>query len=116
MFLRRKKYPVREHILGSGEKIIIRQLSPAERLRCLSLPGDLNLGKRLSLGLVQPKISTGKAIKLLNTEPFKALEILRAIQLFSRETDLESQEKWQNLQDKRFLNVLRQIESLKRKS
>ena len=115
MLLRKKKYPVREHILSSGEKIKIRQISPAERLRFLSLPGDLNLGKRLSSGLIQPKITTRKAINFLNAEPFKALEILRAIQQFSREKDLESQEKLQNLQDERFLNVLQQIESIKRK-
>ena len=106
----------REHILSSGEKVLIRQLSPAERLRCLSLPGDHNLCRRLSLGLVKPKISTRQAVKLLNTEPFKALEILRAVQQFSREMDLESLENWHNLQDEQFLNVLQQIESLKHKS
>ena len=115
MLFRRKKYPVREHILSSGEKILIRQLSPADRLRCLTLPGDLNLSKRLASGMIKPKLSTGKALRLLNTEPFKALEILRAIQMFSRELDLESREKWNNIQDEQFLNVLQQIETLKQK-
>lgn len=115
MLFRRKKYPVREHLLSSGEKILIRQLSPAERLRCLTLPGDLNLSKRLASGVIEPKLSTRKALRLLNTEPFKALEILRAIQMFSRELDLESQEKWNNIQDEHFLKVLQQIETLKQK-
>ncbi|MBQ9772605.1 MAG: hypothetical protein IJW23_12355 [Lentisphaeria bacterium] len=50
---------------------------------------------------------------MLNRNPFRALEILRAIQSFSRESDLLSLKKWNRLQDERFLETLTQIERLK---
>ena len=113
MSLRKKKIHIRESVLSSGERILIRQLSPAERLHCLSLPGDINLSKRLSLGMIRPKTTIRKAAQMLNRDPFRALEILRAIQSFSRESDLLSLKKWNRLQDERFLETLTQIERLK---
>ena len=115
MFARKKKRAVREYILRTGEKILIRQLTPAERLSCLTLPGDIDLCKRLSMGLYHPEISRGKARKMLNQDPFRALEILRAIQNFSREYDFALQNQNQILKDECFLQTLKRIESLKEK-
>lgn len=116
MFSKQKKTEEREQILSSGEKIRIRQLSPAERLKCLALPGDDGFCKRLSLGLIRPEISFRNAKKMLNTNPFQALEIVRAIQLFSKELDLSNRNMQYQKQDELFLNALHNIENLKRHS
>ena len=113
IFFRKKNASEQEYILSSGEKIKIKPLSPAEQLHCLSLPGDISFCKRLSLGSVQPKLSFKKAKKLLNTNPFKALETVRAIQNISRKNDWQAQQKWQDLQDEQFLKILQEIEKLK---
>ena len=114
MFARKKKSPVREFILSTGEKILIRQLTPAERLSCLTLPGDIDLSRRLSMGLYHPAISRRKAGIMLDQEPFRALEILRAIQSFSREYDFTERNRQQILKDEHFLQALKRIETLKR--
>ena len=109
----RAKTPEREHILSSGEKIRIRQLTPSERLNCLSLSGETGFCKRMKLGLVSPAISLRQAKKILNHTPFRALEILRAIQIFSREKDISKQNEIYLKQDEQFLKTLQFLESMK---
>ena len=53
---------------------------------------------------------------MLNTNPFQALEIVRAIQLFSKELDLSNRNMQYQKQDELFLNALHNIENLKRHS
>lgn len=114
MMFFRSKMPEREHILRSGEKIRIRQLSPAERLHCLKLSGERDFCKRLKWGVKSPKLSLRKAQNLLNNDPFRALEILRAVQQFSKERDLSEQYKYFQMQDEQFLKTLKTIETLKK--
>ena len=105
--------PERDQILSSGEQIRIRQLSPAERLRFLFLPGDVAFCRRLSAGLVFPKISFRKAKAVLQENPFRALEIVRAIQNFTAEFDYKKKEKMENRQNEMFLAQIQAIESLR---
>lgn len=109
------KMPEREYILSSGEKIIIRQLTPVQRLHCLTLSGEKGFCKRLKWGLVSPEMTLRKARRMLNREPFRALEILRAIQLYSKEKDILEQNGRYQIQDEQFLNTLKSIELLKNK-
>ena len=109
------KMPEREHILSSGEKIRIRQLTPSQQLKCLALRTDTAFCKRLKWGLVSPVLTFREARKMLNNEPFRALEILRVIQRFSRERDVSEQNSRFQLQDEQFLNTLKSVELLKNK-
>ena len=105
--------PERDHFLSTGEKVRIRQLSPAERLRLLYLPGDISFCRRLSTGLVYPRTSFRRAERLLQKDPFRALEIVRAIQKFTAEHDAAKQMERDNLENEAFLLRIRTIEQMK---
>ena len=111
---RHKSMPERDHILSSGEKIRIRQLSPAERIRLLFLPGDAAFCRRLSLGLVHPETSFRRAEKMLRKNPFRALEIVRAVQHFSAEFDIQKQMEWDDLKNEAFLLRIQAVEKIKK--
>lgn len=114
MIFSRNKTPEKEVILCSGEKIVIRQLTPAERLRYLSMPGDTGFCKRMKAGLITPEISFREAKKILNKTPFRALEIVRAIQIFSKEMDYLQQNEQFQKQNEQFLKTLQALETLKK--
>lgn len=113
----RRKYripmPERDHFLSTGEMIRIRQLSPAERLRLLSLPGDIAFCRRLSLGLVHPRTSFHRAERMLAGDPFRALEIARAIRDLTAEHDVMKQAERDDLRNEAFLLRIRAIEQLR---
>lgn len=112
-FFFRKSTAEREFILRSGERIRIRQLTPAERLRLLPQPDDIAFCKRMSLGMVEPEISFREAKRILNQDPFRALEIVRAIQQFSAEEDCRKLEEYESMENLAFLKQVQAIEQLR---
>ena len=98
--------------LLNGEMIRIRQLTPAERLRLLPQPDDIAFCRRLALGLVNPKISFKEAVNMLERDPFRAFEIVRAIQKFTAEEDYRKQEQYEQTQNLAFLQQIQAIASL----
>ena len=108
----RKTTAQREITLRNGEKILIRQLTPSERLRLLSQPDEKSFCKRLSLGMIKPSISSARAKRLLNKNPFKALEIVRAIQSFTSENDFRDIERYESLENNAFLEQISLIGSI----
>ena len=112
----RESMPEREHILSSGERIRIRQLSPGERIRLLPLRGNAAFCRRLSMGLVRPAVSFRRAERLLRENPFRALEIVRAVQQFSAESDIRKQIEWDSLENEAFLLRIQANEKLRERS